>query len=451
MIEGIILVVIDCLRADHVSAYGYHRATTPTIDVLAAEGVLWEQAFSTSSWTKPSVASMLTGLYPSAHGAFEGVKRQRGRDAAMTDRLKVGAPTIANQLTQAGWRCGAFINNAQLGEFAGLDGGFEHYDACAGRADRILSELKAWLTRDTGSRNFAYLHFLEAHWPYKPRRRHVAEFGGNRDTNCFSGFSARDYGKLRREIKQGTRTIADDEITQMIQMYDGSVRRLDGKIKKLRGMLKELGLSDRYAIVVTADHGDEFLEHGTIGHGHTLYDEITHVPLIAHVPGGSRGVRRSRPVSLVDLGGLLLSMAQVENTDSTCDLLNDEDHARPVFCELRTGRRYKQSLRTEFWKIHRKCLFDVDAPDAPAHATPRQLFKSHAREVSYEFYDMLRDPRETTDLAGRESTAAVFKSHVHQLDRFWRQLHCPCEESASSEVSIDVELIGRLERLGYLD
>jgi arylsulfatase A-like enzyme len=451
VIDGIILVVIDCLRADHVSAYGYQRETTPTLDALANEGILWEQAYSTSSWTKPSVASILTGLYPSAHGAFEGVKRGRGRDSLTTDRLKTGAPTIATQLSQAGWKCGAFLNNAQLGEFAGLSRGFDSYNASMGKADNILAGLKDWLVQEENAPHFAYLHFLEAHWPYKPRRRHVAQFGGNRDTNCFSTLSARDYGKLRREIKRGQRSLSDDEITQMVQMYDASVRRLDGKIKILRGMLNDLGSSDRYAIVVTADHGDEFMDHGAIGHGHTLYDEITHVPLIAHIPGRKRGSRRPRPVSLVDLGGLIFSLAGVGDNGPTSDILMGEDRARPVFCELRTGRRYQQTLRTEFWKIHRTCLFDMEAAGGPSNATPRQLFGEYAREVTYELYDMLRDPGEKTNLADCADTSGVLKNHINMLDRHWRQLDCPYEESASSEVSIDRELVGRLERLGYLD
>ncbi len=94
-IQGILLIVIDCLRADRVSAAGYHRPTTPTIDRLAAQGVLWEQAYCVSSWTRPSVTTMLTGLYPSEHGAFEGIKRSRGKTTVTTDVLRSGEPTLA--------------------------------------------------------------------------------------------------------------------------------------------------------------------------------------------------------------------------------------------------------------------------------------------------------------------------------------------------------------------
>ncbi len=99
----ILLITIDCLRADHVASYGYHRATTPTIDALADRGVLWEQAHSLSSWTKPSVAPLLTGLYPGEHGAYQGIKRSKGRHTT-TDILNSSRATLAETLSEAGWR-----------------------------------------------------------------------------------------------------------------------------------------------------------------------------------------------------------------------------------------------------------------------------------------------------------------------------------------------------------
>src|SRR3972149_11923787 len=109
--RGVLIMVIDCLRADPLSCYGYRRPTTPTIDALAERGVLWEKAYSVSSWTKPAVTSLLTGLYPCQHGAYEGIKRGRGRQPATTDRLRPACSTLAETLSACGWRCGAFINN----------------------------------------------------------------------------------------------------------------------------------------------------------------------------------------------------------------------------------------------------------------------------------------------------------------------------------------------------
>ena len=126
----------------------------------------------------------------------------------------------------------------------------------------MLEKLGRWFEQDRDRPFFAYLHFLEAHWPYKPRRRHVAMFGGDRGANCFRDYSARDFGLLRRAVSRKQRVLNDDELAQMVQMYDGAVRRLDGKIKVVGGMLEELGIRDRVAMVVTSDHGEEFRDHG---------------------------------------------------------------------------------------------------------------------------------------------------------------------------------------------
>ena len=265
MSRSVILVVIDCLRADHVSAMGYQRATTPALDRMAEEGVLWEQAHSTSSWTKPSVTSMLTGQYPSQHGSFEGIKRSKGRLTVTTDRLTSDEPTLAERFAAAGWRCGAFMNNAQLGQFSGLNRGFDCYVPDAGKADPLIARFLKWLQADLERPAFAYLHLLEAHWPYKPRRRHVEMFGGDRDRNFFRDFSARDFGRLRRAVSHGETMLAPQRLHEMIQMYDGAIRRLDGKIAAMRRTLDELGALDDAALFVTADHGEEFLEHGGIG------------------------------------------------------------------------------------------------------------------------------------------------------------------------------------------
>ncbi|MEK6677087.1 MAG: sulfatase-like hydrolase/transferase, partial [Planctomycetota bacterium] len=238
MAKGILLIVIDCLRADHVSRYGYDHPTTPTLDELASRGTLWTRAHSVSSWTKPAVTSLLTGLYPREHGAYQGIKRSKGRSWATTDVLVTAQPTLAESLTAAGWRCGAFLNNAQLDEFTRLNRGFERYTSDAGQADRLFGIFEEWLRAKPGNPWFAYLHLLEAHWPYKPRRRHVALFGGNRDTNRFREFSARDFGRLRHSVHQGEKNLTDNDREELIQMYDGAVRRLDGKLRTLLKTLR---------------------------------------------------------------------------------------------------------------------------------------------------------------------------------------------------------------------
>ncbi len=493
MVQRIVLIVIDCLRADHVSCYGYHRATTPAIDALADRGILWEQAHAASSWTKPSVASLLTGLYPTQHGAFRGIKRSKGKQSVRTDVLQSSLPTMAERFTEAGWRCAAFINNAQLGEFTGLNRGFQTYVPTAGKADRLIGLFFDWLKADLGRPAFAYLHFLEAHWPYKPRRRHVAMFGGDRDTNHFRDFSARDFGRLRRALSQsagphqenaydGVQPLPGDRLEQMIQMYDGAVRRLDGKIRNIlaglhncrpqdqmrrpagKGEKRGLALGDETAVVVTADHGEEFLEHGQIGHGQSLYNELTHVPLVACIPDLPAGTRRSDPVSLVDLPQTLLCMAGLDGDPSVPPLTGGRSVGRrsllepagadpSVYAELSIRRRYTQTVRTKEWKLHRRYKFEPTnaQADMADRQPPREWMSSCPHRTRIELYNMNSDPYEKTDLADDPGYSDVAAGLVAQLDRWWEEVSATTGEHGPGDVEIDDRVVQRLRDLGYLE
>lgn len=445
MSRSVILVVIDCLRADHVSAMGYHRATTPGLDRMAADGVLWEQAYSTSSWTKPSVTSMLTGQYPTQHGSFEGIKRSKGRLTVTTDRLSSDEPTLAERFAAAGWRCGAFMNNAQLGPFTGLNRGFDCYVPDAGKADRLIERFLEWRGAERDRPAFAYLHLLEAHWPYKPRRRHVEMFGGNRDANFFRDFNARDFGRLRRAISHGEAVLSIERLREMIQMYDGAVRRLDGKIAAMRRSLEEIGLLDQSAMFVTADHGEEFLEHGGIGHGQSLYEELTHVPLIGVFPGAPRGSRISTPVSHVDLADTLLHIAGIESPEH--DLLKPGG-TRAVVSELRIRRKYTQTFRSGDWKLHRRFTFAPENGTNGGYTSLGELLESTPHEVRHELYDLANDAAEASDLSDRAEDRETLERLGGQLDGWRRET---VERATAGEVEIDDSVVRHLRALGYID
>jgi len=447
VIRHVVLIAIDCLRADHVSCFGYARPTTPTIDALAAEGVVWRNAHSACSWTKPAVASLLTGLYPSQHGAFQGIKRSKLRPIVTTDILATTQPTLAETFSSGGWRCGAFINNSQLDTFTRINRGFETYVPRAGKADRLLAQYDAWLDRADGVSTFAYLHFLEAHWPYKPRRRHMTMFGGDRDTNHFGSFSARDYARLRRAISRGEETLSDDLLVQMIQMYDAAVRRLDGKIKLVLKTLKDRGLLDASLIVVTADHGEEFLEHGMLGHGQSLYDELTHVPLIARIPDGPKGLVLDDPASLTQIPCTLLKAAGLKHALDDVDLLDPSEFA---YGELQIRNRYTQVMHGKRWKLHRRIRFNVPPDEDVLGKTPHELFGAYPSTSTLELYDLDADPREQTNLADRDDAASKLNEMVAALDQWWNRCVERCAPTGGQEVPIHDEVIRRIRDLGYI-
>jgi arylsulfatase A-like enzyme len=394
------------------------------------------------------VASLFTGLHPCEHGAFEGIKRSRER-LTTTDALPPDVPTLAQTLSSAGWRCGAFINNGQLGEFAGLARGFGAYLPAAGKADRLIGSFLQWLDQEPSRPFFAYLHFLEAHWPYRPRRRHVAQFGGDRDASRFRDFSARDYGRLRQAISRQEQHLSDDVLEDMVRMYDAAVRRLDGKVKLVLKALQQRGLDQETVLLVTADHGEEFLDHGLIGHGQSLYEELIHVPLVMCVPRGPRGQRRGEPVSHVDVAATLLACAGLPLPPERRDLLADE-HAEGAVCsELRVGRRYSQAIRSGPWKLHQRRHFS----DAQACGAWTRFDDTGwpAPLATCELYDLQSDPAERRDLASDPQWKPVRDRLTAELDSWWDERRSRRLAASGCEVAIDERVVERLRELGYVD
>jgi arylsulfatase A-like enzyme len=264
--------------------------------------------------------------------------------------------------------------------------------------------------------------------------------GGDRDTNFFRDFSARDYGRLRRSISRGEVVLSQRHLEEMMQMYDGAVRRLDAKLRGLRRALKQMGLGDQTALFITADHGEEFLDHGDIGHGHSLHEEVIHVPLIGVVPGGTRGVRINRPVSHVDMADTLLAAAGIDVPGPSRNLLAPDGPARPVVSELRIGKRYIETLRLGKWKLHRRYALN-DEGKAVDDQPPR-----------CELYDLDTDPGEREDLAAMPTYADIVTRVGSELDAWRSAAVVPAGTAdANHEVAIDDSVVHQLRALGYLD
>jgi len=451
MIRNVILIVIDCLRADHVSCYGYDRETTPTIDKLARHGRRWSQAYATTSWTKPSIASVLTGLYPSEHLVLKGPKRTRGRSAATTDALRGDLPHIAETLSGHGVRCVAFLNNVQLAHYSGFDRGFHTYEPICGKADWQLAGIDEWLGRHGKEPFFIYSHLMEAHWPYRPRRRHVEMFGGDRDKSRFVDFSALDFAKLRRALTKDEVTLSPTDLADMVRMYDAAVRRLDGKIKTLQRLLEHHRVADTTALVITADHGEEFCEHGTLGHGHSLYVEATRVPLILWRPDSLVPSQLNRPVSLVDLPKTLLSLVGCAAPFPGHDLIECNVSCSPAYSELSVGGSFLRAMQNDRWRLHRLAKGIRSQEHRSDDVVERLRNREFESEESVQLFDVGADPREQTDLAGGSSNSPT-------IDRLTNEMHEVCANraewihgSAQFQTQVDDTVVERLRSLGYID
>jgi len=301
-LEGyhLVIVNIDALRADHLGFHGYARPTSPFLDGLAARGVVFERAISNSSYTRESVASLLTGRLPSSGGGA-------GWDAAPA----AASAHLGELLRAAGYRTGFFSNTLML-QSPGFTRGFEEVQHLPLRWDLSgeglrLSERALRFAGQGGDRPFAmYLHYLDPHAPYDPAAEQLARLAATDLPPALDLY--RDIAPHLAELREDGFGPGDPRFEAMVLRYDAEVLGTDAAIGALVRGLGELGVADRTLLVVTADHGEEFLEHGGVEHGWTLFQESIHVPLLFFAPEVLAPMRVATRVSQVDLLPTLQSL-----------------------------------------------------------------------------------------------------------------------------------------------
>ena len=315
---NILFIVIDTLRADRVGWYLGDRRLTEFLDSVGARSTVFWNAYAQSSFTPPSMASLFTSRYPSQHGV------RTGRSV-----LSPAERTLAEELKEGGYVTGGFVANPVLSATLGYQQGLDTYQVLEGpdtgphprgsfarkaRADDVNRAGLTWLGTLTGSAPvFLYLHYMEPHLPYTPPRNILDRI-------------MRRRGKQQEESQTYARmlffepklwTHPDQEALCVIQdLYDAEVVSVDAALQDLFAELERRGFLWNTIVVVTADHGDEHLDHGRIGHGTTLYNEVTHVPLLLHAPGQRSRVDVRDVVSLIDVAPTVLQLAGLRAPDS---------------------------------------------------------------------------------------------------------------------------------------
>ena len=325
---NVLLIVLDTQRADVLSSYGYHRVTTPHLDSLAAEGVLFERAFATSSWTLPTHVSLFTGLLGFQHGVADGPRRL----------FRPGPVTLAEMLRGEGYATAGFVANIYwTGRHTGLARGFAHYEDYYGtpgdalyratiirefatvqqmlgaidvvgrkRASHVNREVLGWMGRVKGRPFFAFLNYFDVHAPYLPPKPFAGRFGVLRP----------EFQAKRLEIgNQVKRPQAPEQIAYKMDRYQEAMLYLDDHLGKLFAEMKRRGVLDNTIVIVTADHGEHFGEHGIIEHGASLYTQETRVPLIIRFPGRiPAGMRVAAPVSVANIPATVTALTGMRDT-----------------------------------------------------------------------------------------------------------------------------------------
>lgn len=287
---NVIVLLLDTLRADHLGTYGYERNTSPVLDAFAKENIKFNYAITASPWTPPSVASILTGLYPATHRMMPPNDREVARKT--TTRLNPNLDTLPEILKKLGYRTAAVSPNPWITEDFGYDQGFDHFfyhpRAIASKINTVAKKvIDNWLT-DSADKSpfFLYLHYLDPHDPYNPPAEYRELFKGE--------IAARPAAY-------------NDRMLELIGHYDGEIRYLDTELGKLFEFLKTKGLYENTVIVVVGDHGEQFRERGDHRHGYQLFNEEVHIPLLLRVPKlEAKAIDRS--VSTVDIYPTILEL-----------------------------------------------------------------------------------------------------------------------------------------------
>lgn len=309
-----VLVVVDTMRADHVGIYGDPRPDTPAIDALARDGAWFYRAYAHSGWTLASFASLFTGLYP-----FEHRVGRAPDDPTRFGRLAPKFTTLAEALTAAGYNCGAVINNTFLAPEFGLKQGFDAGwdwrgadDRDLRHADATVDAALAWIAKQP-SPFFLLVHFMEPHADYDPPPSTRGTFTGKGEPPVPVPFPA--PGDLPK-LMSGGKTYTDAQWDYVRALYDEEILAVDRQIGRLLDALMARSRWDRTLIAVTADHGEEFHDHGSFEHGHSLYGELTRVPLVLYGPGVAHG-RIDTLVTHADLFQGLIAAGRAQRPPGT--------------------------------------------------------------------------------------------------------------------------------------
>jgi arylsulfatase A-like enzyme len=425
---NLILVSVDTLRADHLGCYGYPKPTSPSIDRMARKGVRFDQVATVFPGTLPAHASLLTSLYPNRHRVYAAPHAGLEVESAIPGSV----PTLAGLLGAAGYRRAAWTGGGYLSPRRGFHHGFEffHMPAAGEGSDDLKDTLvpaTAWLRAGPPEPFFLFLHTYEVHEPFAPPPAYLRRFSSGERGRLPRDIHPNHFPRLRQM------GLTEAERDYLIALYDAEIRYLDDAIGNLMEALRHAGLEQRTLLVLTSDHGQEFFDHGDIGHGTHLHPELIRIPLILRWPGRLPAGRVVRtPVTLVDVLPTLLAAARAPipgklDGRSLWPLLRGESQApRAIAAETTWKGGYVAAREGQ-----RKLIFELDSGQS-------------------QFYDLARDPMERRPL---DPAAGPVDLELRRAVRnYVQQLRSrKAQGGPQAPLQLSPAERAKLRALGYLD
>ena len=450
--QAVIVFLADTLRSDRLDAWGHNRETAPTLSRLAAEGVRFEDAIAQATWTKVSVSSMLTSLYPATTGV-----------ADLNDRVAAAETTLAEAFRAAGYATFATSSVPFSGQLTNLHQGVEvlyefgarstgdgEYQAKTAKVwvDRFLT----WLELHHDVPVFAFIHAMDPHSPFRPAAPFDSMWTEPGGAERYAEQSARLEPHIENPLLRRFMAPTREELTSAgvdeasfvaheQAWYDGSIRGLDTELGRLMDRLGELGLADDTLLAFVADHGEEFLEHGRHWHGQSVYGEVANVPLVLWGRGVPAGKVVEKTVQNLDVMPTLLDLAGIPLPEraqgrSLVPLWSEagEERPRPAFTEHRVSETDGPDLYDSFAMVEGrfKLIWNVGVP---------------AGVAEYELYDHSEDPLDLHDIAAEHPDVVERLRGELERWRTWAESH-QLAADAATEMSADE--LERLRSLGYL-
>jgi arylsulfatase A-like enzyme len=412
---NVLLVVVDTLRKDHLGCYGYSRDTSPNIDRLAEVAVRYDSAIAQAPWTTASLGSLLTSQYPSAIGIKD--------DRSILDDDWV---LLSEVLRDNGYTTGAVVSHTYCSSRWNFSQGFDYFEEGEiynqKSSPGVTRDALLFLKRHQDGPFFLFLHYFDPHDAY------LVHPG-------FDFSTGRPYdGPVRGRLNAGTlRALPPDlraeDVAEIVRRYDSEIAFTDKYIGRVLQLLRQLELFDDALIIVTADHGEEFKDHGGLRHGHTLYQEQINVPLIVKYPGHGGGVVRDT-VALLDIYPTVLEVVGLS--------VDHEIEGVPL---PRLGSSVHGGSRTVFSETSRRGGSELRA----AVSGPIKIIRNLDQDA-LETYDLSTDPRERHDLSARQ--VVEIEDLLRAQESWLREM--AARDRSGSEIELTPEEIEHLRSLGYV-
>jgi arylsulfatase A-like enzyme len=450
---NILFLTLDALRADHLSCYGYDKIQTPVIDRLADNGVLFSRTIAQAPWTLPSLASMFTSLYPTVHGAKKLEFASLRVGGKKLSKVNDNVIWLSEILKHIGYSTRAFVNNQLISAKFGFDRGFDSYYNLAHQqsgtflwsyiiADEnstgqnatvmLTQKVLAWLESTAEQPFFLWIHYLDPHLPYERYKTYnlKPEYNGKLKDDEF-------VRRLEvKSIRSGRYNLKSADKDYLKSVYDEEILLVDENIGLILNKLEKLNLLDDTLVIFTSDHGEEFWEHNNYEHGHSLYQEVVHIPLILQLPGVlPRGLRITRQVRAIDIMPTILEVLGIEHNlniqgRSLLSLIRGEEaEDRIAFSENLVSFEERKSIRDGKYNF---------------------IYFPYSDKK--ELYDLENDPRELRNIIDEQPDVGL-KLQGRLLDwlRDCRNMANALGTDKHSEpVELDMGTKERLKALGYL-